>query len=524
MHRAIGSCRLLPRRPDAAAPLAQTPAAAAAGQPPAPPAAAAPAPEAARRRHRQPLRADVGTELTFGGRWNSISGDAARFQRYQDHRDGVLRRRMRVPRREPVGAGCSSSARTTSATAISASPDYERTGRFAMSGLWDQIPQFYSIDTRTPYTPGRRHSDGPRRRDATRIQNGPGEHERRTSRRPRSSTCGSAATSATFSVRATPRAPSTSPAPSRRTRHSGELPWGASFGFSNDVEVALPYDSRTNDFIARRRVVERPRHAAGGVRRARGSTTSTPRSSGTARCASTDSTAAPGRGRMALWPSNTSQTVSAAGYTKFARSTQLTGFLSFGSRSNDEPLQPFTINPTLTQLALPRANAEGDAHIFSDQHRPGLAAERRTGASARGCAGTTSTTRPRRPSSRSSSTTTPPSRLRRPAARSCTRTTHDLRRRRDLDAACRRWPSRPGYTLNSNSYDSPHLREQRRARASPQGRRHGQPVDDVSRALRARRTDRRRPRRAAARPDRRAARAAALRHRRPDAQPLHRPG
>ena len=32
------------------------------------------------------------------------------------------------------------------------------------------------------------------------------------------------------------------------TRHRGELPWGGSFGFSNDVEVALPYDSRTNDF------------------------------------------------------------------------------------------------------------------------------------------------------------------------------------------------------------------------------------------------------------------------------------
>ena len=31
------------------------------------------------------------------------------------------------------------------------------------------------------------------------------------------------------------------------TKHSGELPWGASFGFSNDNEVALPYKSRTND-------------------------------------------------------------------------------------------------------------------------------------------------------------------------------------------------------------------------------------------------------------------------------------
>ena len=31
-------------------------------------------------------------------------------------------------------------------------------------------------------------------------------------------------------------------------KHGGELPWGASFGFSNDVEVPLPYESRANDF------------------------------------------------------------------------------------------------------------------------------------------------------------------------------------------------------------------------------------------------------------------------------------
>ena len=43
-----------------------------------------------------------------------------------------------------------------------------------------------------------------------------------------------------------------------------------------------------------------------------------------------DSTSAPGRGRMALWPSNSANTVSVAGYTKFARRTQLSGFISFG--------------------------------------------------------------------------------------------------------------------------------------------------------------------------------------------------
>ena len=61
----------------------------------------------------------------------------ARFAR--EDPDGQLA----VPRDRP----------TTSATAISAtSASYERTGRFVISGLWDEIPQFYSVDTKTPYT------------------------------------------------------------------------------------------------------------------------------------------------------------------------------------------------------------------------------------------------------------------------------------------------------------------------------------------------------------------------------------
>ena len=60
-----------------------------------------------------------------------------------------------------------------------------------------------------------------------------------------------------------------------------------------------------------------------------------------------DSTSAPGRGRTSLWPSNSAQTVSIGGFTKFAHRTQLTGFLSFGTWKNNEALQPFTINSAL---------------------------------------------------------------------------------------------------------------------------------------------------------------------------------
>ena len=68
---------------------------------------------------------------------------------------------------------------------------------------------------------------------------------------------------------------------------------------------------------------------------------------------------------MALWPSNSAQTVSIAGHSKFKHRTQLSGFLSFGSWNNDEPLQPFTINAALPQLALPRLTTEANAQIFS---------------------------------------------------------------------------------------------------------------------------------------------------------------
>ena len=51
----------------------------------------------------QPVRANAGTSSQFGGRWSSVSGDPARFQRYQDLRDGVLFTDARFAREDPDG-------------------------------------------------------------------------------------------------------------------------------------------------------------------------------------------------------------------------------------------------------------------------------------------------------------------------------------------------------------------------------------------------------------------------------------
>ncbi len=332
---------------------------AAASQAPEPaPAQAAPATDLDTRSLFEP-RAN---QAQISGRFSSIDGDPARYQRYQDLRDGVLFTDARYARSDPNGAWLFNAAADNVGWRDQRFfAEYQRTGRFVVTGLWDQIPQFYSVDTATPYTP----SPSPLLLNDTaqlQAQSGGGLNvyvpiatqfdltERRDIGQ--------------VSLVATPRPTLDLTATFTTQKHVGELPWGASFGFSNDVEVALPYDSRTNDFNlgaewTNTRQMLRVAYSGSWFN----NLDDTLEWDSPLRL--TDSTSAPGRGRMALWPSNSAQTVSAAGFAKFEHRTQLTGFISFGSWSNNEELQPFTINATLPQLALPRSTAEAEASIFS---------------------------------------------------------------------------------------------------------------------------------------------------------------
>jgi MtrB/PioB family decaheme-associated outer membrane protein len=302
-------------------------------------------------------------QLEVGGRFSDVSGDPARFQRYQDIRDGALFTNVRYARQDPGELWLfRATADNVGWRDQRYSAGYERTGRFVVNGLWDQIPQFYSIDTRTPYTP----PPSPLLLDDTtqrQIQNG-------------QATLSAYVPLATqfdfverrdvgnFNLLATPTPQLDVKASFTTTRHSGELPWGASFGFSNDVEVALPYDSRTNDvtlgteWMNSRNMVRVAYNGSWFDNLDDTLVWDSP-------LRLDDSTSAPGRGRMALWPSNSAQTVSAGGYSKFARRTQVTGFISYGFSNNDEPLQPFTINAALPQLVLPRGSTQAEARVFS---------------------------------------------------------------------------------------------------------------------------------------------------------------
>jgi MtrB/PioB family decaheme-associated outer membrane protein len=302
-------------------------------------------------------------QIELSGRFSSISGDPARFQRYEDQRDGIVLTGARHAFEEPNGAWLfRGSADNIGWRDQRYFAEYARPGRFTLAGHWDQIPQFYSVDTRTPYT----DSGGTLTLDDATQQ---------AIERGQTTLNAYAPIAGQFDLRerrdigsvnftATPSPSVDVTAAFTTQRHLGELPWGASFGFSNDVEVALPYDSRTNDFSlgaewTNRRSMMRVAYQGSWF----DNLDDTLIWDSPLRL--NDTTSAPGRGRMALWPSNSANTISAAGSTKFARRTQLTGALSFGWWNNDEPLQPFTINPTLPQLALPRETTDASARVVS---------------------------------------------------------------------------------------------------------------------------------------------------------------
>ena len=334
-------------------------------QPPAPATPQPPAPAApdAGAEISRSLFEQTWNQFAFGGRFSSESGDPARFQRYQDIRDGILFTDARVAREDPTGAwSVRGAADNVGWRDQRFFGEYRRVGRFVVSGFWNEIPQFYSVDTKTPYTGsgGTLVLD-----DATqrRIQSGQANlnayvpiapqfdlRERREIGDVR------------FKATPTPQLDVTASFTSQR--HVGELPWGASFGFGNDVEVALPYNSRASDlslgteWTNGRQMLRVAYNGSWFDNHDDTLTWDSP-------LRVDDSTSAPGRGRMALWPSNSAQTVSVGGFSKFAHRTQFTGLISFGSWNNDEPLQPFTINATLPQLQLPRANADAQAKIFS---------------------------------------------------------------------------------------------------------------------------------------------------------------
>src|SRR3954466_11157472 len=122
-------------------------AAAAAAQPAAQPAAASPVADDSPSRS---LFDVTDREFFVGGRVSSIDGDPARYQRYQDVRDGLLFSDFRYALAQPDGRSTFKlRANNVGYRDQEYFADYTLVGEVKITGGYQGIPQFYSVDTMT---------------------------------------------------------------------------------------------------------------------------------------------------------------------------------------------------------------------------------------------------------------------------------------------------------------------------------------------------------------------------------------
>jgi MtrB/PioB family decaheme-associated outer membrane protein len=303
-------------------------------------------------------------QFQLGARISSEDGDPARWQRYRDLRDGVVFTNFRYQREwQDTGQRFEAMADNVGYRDGRYIGSLERQGRFSVTGSWDGIPQFYSVDTATPYTRDGGATltlDDATQQAIQNTQGTPNNYVPLATQFDMIERRDTGLVNVTFNTSTALQLTSSF----RTQKHVGELPFGASFGFSNDVEVALPYTSRTNDFaVGGEWTNQRSMLRVGYDGSWFNNNDDTLVWDSPLRL--TDSSSAPGRGRMALWPTNQAHTFSVAGSTRLAARTQLTAFLSYGLWSNDSPLLPFTINSQLPVIPLPRETADASANVMA---------------------------------------------------------------------------------------------------------------------------------------------------------------
>jgi MtrB/PioB family decaheme-associated outer membrane protein len=329
--------------------------------------------------------------IDFGGRLNTVDGDEARYERYRDLRDGASTR--------------ISLAKETDQYAFSANLDnigyrdqryratYDRSGKVKVSFLWDSIPTNYSYASSTPWVEESTGIFALDRAARLLVQNGtPGvvgvpsnAAQLQTpsiyrglaspfdiqSRRDIAGLTGSFMATRDLALNFA----------FTSTGRSGHEPKGASFAFSVADQLPVPLDNRTNDLSAAAEWLNKQamfRVAWDGSWfknsineilfdnpvRADDTSPIDPSGYSNGRGAA--------RSRMAVPPSNSLNTVSAAGLYKMPGHSNVNGTVSFTTLNQNETLIPWTSNQVINSPAvfkdfpglasLPRDTAEAKVH------------------------------------------------------------------------------------------------------------------------------------------------------------------
>ena len=257
------------------------------------------------------------------GRVTSIDGDEARFQRYRDLRPGIYATNALAGRR--TADWCfEAQAWNIGYRDQRYQLDLQRVGRLSASFLWDQIPLFISRDTRTLYTqvaPGVfRLEDAMQQqiqaglKTLRNFEDQAVRFDLRTLRRTGMADVAFTVDRHTDII-----------VKFRNTTREGAIPFGASFGFNNAVELPVPVDTRTTDvqtafeWANGRGMLRIGWDGSSFDNNVESVTWDNPLRFGP------DISGTPSQGRMALWPGNTLTYLHGTGAVSLPARGRLTG-------------------------------------------------------------------------------------------------------------------------------------------------------------------------------------------------------
>jgi len=151
----------------------------------------------------------------------------------------------------------------------------------------------------------------------------------------------------------------------KSTGKAGNQPWAGTFGFSDAVELPAPIETRTNELglgleWANSRGSARVGYDGSFFRNENDVLVwDNP-------LRLTDSpTAGPLQGRMSLWPDSNQNTGSISGLLNLPARSRVTAYLSIGNWTQNNPLIPFTVNSALAAIPLDRQTSDARARVTS---------------------------------------------------------------------------------------------------------------------------------------------------------------
>ncbi|MBI4477829.1 MAG: MtrB/PioB family decaheme-associated outer membrane protein [Acidobacteria bacterium] len=303
--------------------------------------------------------------LEVGGRVTNITGDEARFQRFRDLGDGAFLQKFSFDRQEKnwlvnlgaVNVGYEDQRYTA---------NFQQIGKLKASFSWDQIPLFYSRETRTLFSnQGNGRLTVP---DGIRLGIQSGDATLANSIGGLSPfDLKSRRDNASFAMTYTASRDVDLTVDVKTSHREGAMPFAGFIGSSPGnmtFEIPAPIDDRTTTVKAAMEWA----NTRGILSVAYDGSTfdnSLPALRWDSPIRYTAISGGGAQGQLAWWPSNTAHTVSATGGLKLPGRSRATAFVSFGSWNQNNALLPATINPALAAPALERATAEAEARVVS---------------------------------------------------------------------------------------------------------------------------------------------------------------